>query len=361
MVPSVTLGILYGKKAQAESKGPRTLDVSTWAFEDVRPVPESNIGATTLNISRILSPASDGTSTLLVYSGSNGGICIRSRTGSTWNENVRCVTNANPLHKSPYTILDWLGGPSIYFISSSNTISGIDYVPQNDTWKLSSIVNHKIQVNAQSKIASVTWLNGSSSWLYYQDIFGFIKEYGIDDYRDISWREGTVDSLGLAQIGSDIGISRWLNGTAEVAGLFYQQSVNAIVGRTYQNSRWMSEDYLIQGGQSAGSLVSGFCTTSFASGNSSAVIIAYAGLDGYLYSMTKQTSKLPSENTEQFSSAIAITEVNEKLPIGLAIVAQPNTTTILYATNQQRLVQVESHGLLTSNLTINDTTITTLT
>jgi hypothetical protein len=39
----------------------------------------------------------------------------------------------------PLTILDWVGGPSIYFFTNDNMISGIDHVPSNDSWIISSI------------------------------------------------------------------------------------------------------------------------------------------------------------------------------------------------------------------------------
>jgi len=117
------------------------------------------------------------------------------------------VKDANPLPNSPITIADWFGGPSIYFFTADHLLSGIDHIPQNDTWKLSSIASYQIRVHERSRIASMAWLNSSASWIYYQEPNEQIREFGIDDYRDISWREGSAGALYKAKVGSAIGVS----------------------------------------------------------------------------------------------------------------------------------------------------------
>jgi hypothetical protein len=162
------------------------------------------------------SDTSGGPQTKLAYDGGNGRICVRTKSGSVWLNNVQCVEGANPIPNTPITVLDWLGGPSIYFIAKGNLLSGIDNIPKNNSWRLSSLASQKIGTHPLSQLGSVTWLNGTSAWVYYQDSNSQMREFGMDDYRDQIWRDGSVGPLGLALNGTGIGVSRWLKDGGEV-------------------------------------------------------------------------------------------------------------------------------------------------
>src|SRR5437667_7411992 len=105
-------------------------------------------------------------------------------------------------------MLDWLGGPSIYYINSKGHNSRIDYIPRTDSWRFSSIVNSKITVHDQTQLASMTWRNGTSAGRHRQVPSGQIRKLGMDDYRDQTWQDGpTGGPLGKAIIGSGIGVT----------------------------------------------------------------------------------------------------------------------------------------------------------
>jgi hypothetical protein len=89
-----------------------------------------------------------------------------------------------------------------------NLLSGIDHMPVNDTWKYSTLRDQKIPTHPQSQLASVTWFNGTLSWFYYQDVNSQLREFGLDEYRDVVWRDGSLGPLGQALSGTEIGASR---------------------------------------------------------------------------------------------------------------------------------------------------------
>ena len=70
--------------------------------------------------------------------------------------NVQCMDGFHPKPGTPLTMLDWIGGPSIYFLTPDNYVSGIDHAQTNDTWKLSSVVKQKLKTNHLSQISSAT-------------------------------------------------------------------------------------------------------------------------------------------------------------------------------------------------------------
>lgn len=72
--------------------------------------------ATVVFGSYFTSPSSSSSphDTKLVYTTSNGRICIRTKTGGSWLSNIQCITNLSPRPHTPLAVLDWLGGPSIY-------------------------------------------------------------------------------------------------------------------------------------------------------------------------------------------------------------------------------------------------------
>jgi hypothetical protein len=210
------------------------------------PSPDSALTATPLIYSIFLSSPSSNPSTLLAYTTSNGSICSRTYL-STWLTPVQCITNLSPKPHTPLALLDWYGGPSIYYITTSNHIHGINNVPQNDTWTLSSINTQSppVSIHAESQLTAVTWLNGSSAWLYYQDQNSQLREYGIDDYRDTSWRDGALGPLGIALQGTGIGASRYLFNGSEVLEVFIQTDNDAIHGRVFMDDVWEANFYSV--------------------------------------------------------------------------------------------------------------------
>lgn len=70
-------------------------------------------------------------------------------------------------------------------------------------------------------ILHLAFRNGTSAWVYYQDINSQVREIGMDDYRDDFWRDGSVGPLGLALNGTGIGVTRWLKNGGEVCAPQY--------------------------------------------------------------------------------------------------------------------------------------------
>jgi hypothetical protein len=213
------------------------------------PISDSSIGAAQTVIGTYFSTAASGVlQTKLVYNDGQGRFCIRTKLGNDWL-NVQCLDGANPRSDSPLTVLDWLGGPSIYFITTDNYLSGINYIPLNDTWKLSTLRPQNRLTHPQSQLSSVTWFNGTSSWLYYQDVNSQLREFGLDDCRDIAWRDGSIGLLGLALTGTGIETSKWwlLSDGTEVLEVFMQASGSALHGRVDMEKIWTSHFYAIDG------------------------------------------------------------------------------------------------------------------
>lgn len=146
------------------------------------PFTDSRIGAAGVVIGTYFSTAASGVKqTKLVYNSGGGKIYIRTKSVANWL-NVQCLEGVNPRSDTPLTELDWLGGLSICFITTGNLLSGIDHMPVSDTWKYSTLHDQKRPTHAQSQLASVTWLNGTPSWLCYRDVNSQLREFGFGDY-----------------------------------------------------------------------------------------------------------------------------------------------------------------------------------
>lgn len=97
----------------------------------ILPIIDSFICAGDAVIGTYFSTAASGVlQTKLAYNAGNGKICIRTKSGTDWL-NVQCLEGANPRADTPLAFLDWLGGPSIYFITADNFLSGLDHMPIN--------------------------------------------------------------------------------------------------------------------------------------------------------------------------------------------------------------------------------------
>ena len=219
---------------------------------------DSSIGAAEVTIGTYFSTAISGNSQIkVVYNDGGGKICIRTKTENDWLR-VQCLEGANPRTETPLTILDWLGGPSIHFITADGYLSGIDQVPANDTWKFSPVRSTMRLAHPQSQLSSVTWLNGTSAWLYYQDANNQPRGFGVDDYRDITWRDGSIGPLGLSLTKGINRTSRWWRrgDDHEALEVHFQVNNAALPGRVYMGNTWNLADYFNLGTSNTSSLAS---------------------------------------------------------------------------------------------------------
>ena len=289
LVVCITLVVLYTKSKKSDPRA-ITLTESILPQSSILPITDSSLGAAIAVLGSYFDITLSGDpDTKLVYNGGGGKLCVRTKSGSSWLNNVQCVEGADPKPNTPIAVLDWLGGPSIYYITTSNTLSGIDNVPQNDTWKLSSLAAEKMPTHPQSQLAAVTWLNGTSSWVYYEDGNSQLREYGIDDYRDETWRGGSTGPLGLTQDGSAIGISRYLIDGAEVMEVFVQTVNDAIHGRLYINNVWDANFYAVDGTTTSLIQDAALTATTVNQTNGSMVLLAWVSSTGFLTVQSRAT------------------------------------------------------------------------
>ena len=152
-----------------------TLTAVTIPQSNALPRANSGLGATTDDLATVLSSTNASTTeTILAYidtASASPRLCIRKKSGTAWLSNVLCITDkdVNPKPDSPVTVLDWIGEPSVFFITADDKLGGIDWVPHSSSWKMSNLVTQKREVSKRSQLASVTWLNGTSAWLYVSD------------------------------------------------------------------------------------------------------------------------------------------------------------------------------------------------
>ena len=152
-----------------------TLTAVTLPQSSALPRANSGLGATTDDLATVLSSTNASSpETILAYidtASASPRLCIRKKSGTAWLSNVLCITDkdVNPKPDSPVTVLDWIGEPSVFFITADDKLGGIDWVPHSSSWKMSNLVTQKREVSKRSQLASVTWLNGTSAWLYVSD------------------------------------------------------------------------------------------------------------------------------------------------------------------------------------------------
>lgn len=344
MLLLLTTGLLIGLVVvlviYLKSKGNKTAALTETVLQQSNslPIAESRLGAAAVLIGTYFSTtASSILQTKVVYNGGNGKLCIRTKSGSAWLSNAQCVEGANPRDDTPITVLDWLGGPSIYFITADNFLSGIDHMPLNDTWKISSVASQNRPTHKQSQLASVTWFNGTSAWLYYQDGNNQLREFGIDDYRDNSWRDGSVGPLGLALAGSGIGTARWILAGNEVLEVFVQVSGGAIHERVYMNFAWGANFYAVDGTPNTISEGAALTSTVVSQSNTSMVLLAYASSDGYLTTQSRGTANGTQTQFNAFTVPEKILQGDGSMETGMAAFGSPEGPQIYFVTNQKIL------------------------
>lgn len=346
----IVLIVLYTKSKKSSAVA-ATLTETVLQQSNILPIAESGLGAATIVLGTSFSTTTpSGLQTNVVYNGGDGKICIRLRRGSSWLNSVQCVEGANPKPNTPITALDWLGGPSIYFITADNFLSGIDHVPQNDTWKLSSLASQKTTTHNLSQLASVTWLNGTSSWLYYQDANSQLREFGIDDYRDVSWRDGSIGPLGLARKGSGIGTARWILAGNEVLEVFVQTEYD-IHERVYMDDAWGSDFYAVDGTADGISQGSAMTSTVVNQSNSSMVLLAYFSSDGNLTVQSRGTANGTQTQFNAFSVPRTILVGDGHIPTGIAAFGSSGGMPEIYFVSDQSILEVSANDVAATNWT----------
>ncbi|KAH0543167.1 hypothetical protein FGG08_002512 [Glutinoglossum americanum] len=325
---SVCVGIFY-RRPHAPKTTPHVL---TAPPANVFPVVDSGLGAAHIVLDQYFTLWPGGPETKVVYNGGGGKLCIRTKSEPIWRNSVECVEGVNPKINTPLTMLDWMGGPSIYFLSADGTLSGIDYIPKNDTWKPSSINEHKIKAHDLSQIASLTWSNGTSAWIYYQNPSGVIHEFGIGDYRDRSWIQGA--RLGRAQVGSE--------------EVFFQEYDGAVYARMYAGSSWLPDIYEIAG--TSGNVPDGasIVVATVNATTNGTVLLSYVAADGWLKVQTRGT--VGTSDHAAFSSPKTLVEGSAHPAAGLVAVDSSGTAT-LYFVSGQEILELSNDDLATGNWT----------
>jgi hypothetical protein len=140
-------------------------------------IQDSSLGLAPANFSDYFAPATSvSLMESLVYNAGNNTVCLKGHEfGQPWQTNVQCISGLDIMDNSPIVMLDWIGGPSIYWISKNSTLTGIDHVPSDNSWKISSVASQHRQTSNTTQLQAVTWLYGTSAWLYYQDVDGQVS------------------------------------------------------------------------------------------------------------------------------------------------------------------------------------------
>jgi len=321
------------------------------------PITDSSIGAADVVIGTYFSTAASGVlQTKLVYNDGKGSLCVRTKSGIKWL-NAQCLEGANPRADTPLTVLDWLGGPSIYFITADNLLSGVDHMPLNDTWKFSTLRDQERPTHKQSQLASVTWFNGTSAWVYYQDANEQLREFGLDDYRGITWRDGSEGPLGLALAGSGIGASRWwlLSDGTEVLEVFIQVSDGALHGRVYMESVWTSDFYAVNGTPNTVSEGAALTSTVVHQTNSTMVMLAYVASDGYLTVQSRGTANQTNTEFDAFSTPQSIYRGDGEQTTGIAAFDSSGHPNIFFV-NNDTILEFSALDVAAANWTSFDVT-----
>jgi hypothetical protein len=337
----IALSILYTNLKKDHTAMTNGLQVATFQPTDVLPVVGSSLGAAEIIDGTYFSTSStDKPQTKVLYDGGNGKLCIQTRIGTTWLSGIRCVEGANPKPLTPLSICDWIGGPSGIFLNTDGYLSSINYVPQNDSWILSSLAGQMIAPHQKSKLASLTWLNGTSLWVHYQDSNGQLREYGLDDYRDVSWRNGSTGPLGLILEGSSIGVSRYIIDGQEIEEVFFQAGNGAIHGRRFANTVWETDIYNINGTDTGITLGASFAATTITQANGdSKLLMAYIETNGFLTAQSRGTVNVTDLGS--FAKQTQVVQGDGNSDAGLAADGSAGVPRI-YLLKNQKMLMLES-------------------
>lgn len=230
-------------------------------------------------------------------------------------------------------------------------------MPVNDTWKFSTLRDQKRPTHKKSQLASVTWFNGTSAWVYYQDVNEQLREFGLDDYRSISWRDGSEGPLGLALAGSGIGASRWwlLSDGTEVLEVFVQVSGGALHGWVYMESVWTSDFYAVTGTPNTVSEGAALTSTVVHETNSTIVMLAYVSSDGYLSVQSRGTANQTNTEFNAFSTPQKIVLGDGGQTTGIAAFDSSGHP-IIYFVKGNRILEISASDVEAGNWTTFDVT-----
>jgi hypothetical protein len=209
----------------------------------------------------------------------------------------------------------------------------------------------------QSQLASVTWFNGTSSWLYYQDVNSQLREFGLDDYRDISWRDGSVGPLGLALAGTGIGASRWwlLSDGTEVLEVFVQVSGGALHGRVYMESVWTSDFYAVGGTPNKVSEGAALTSTVIHETNATSVLLAYVSSDGFLTVQSRGTANQTNTEFGAFSTPEEIFQGDSGHSTGIAAFDSSGEP-VIYFVKDDKVFEISAMDVAAKNWSTFDVT-----
>jgi hypothetical protein len=204
-----------------------------------------------------------------------------------------------------------------------------------------------------SQLASVTWLNGTSAWLYYTDINSQLREYGIDDYRDESWRNGSTGPLGLTQTGSGIGCSRYLIDGGEVLEVFIQATNAAIHGRVYINSVWTSDFYAVDGTPETIMEGASLTATTVTQPSGIFVFLAYVASNSFLTVQSRGILNVTQYNA--FSAPFNVIQGDGESETGIGAVGVEGAPKIYFGTGQ-KILELSGSAVTATNWTQVDVT-----
>ncbi|EPE35308.1 Fucose-specific lectin [Glarea lozoyensis ATCC 20868] len=337
----IALGVLVSRNKVAPACPPLNNSTGTETSGPIQIVPlvsnnppgsvlsqTESIAATDVILGTFFAPNIDKPQTRVVFDGGNGKLCVRTKLGAAFIPQVKCIEGTNAKVSTPIQLVDWLGGPTIVYITSDNHLAGYNHVPNNDSWILSPLGSTNITVHPKSQLSSVTWLNGTSLWIYYQGTDGQLREWGLDDYRDISFREGSAGPLGAAVAGSFFGATRYVVGDSEFEEACYQATNGALHCRRYANAIWGSEVFTIAGTETGLALPASFDYTTVIDPVTrvSSLAVAYIKQNGFVTVQSRSTAN--GTDLGAFGPGIQVTQGDGSSTAGLVITGETGTVNI---------------------------------
>jgi hypothetical protein len=177
-----------------------------------------------------------------------------------------------------------------------------------------------------------------------------LREFGIDDYRDTVWREGSAGPLGTIIPGSGIGVVRWLDGIDEVEEIFFQEANRAIHGRSYMNTTWQPDTYTIDGTERIVLQGASISAATVSNANGSTVLLTYVGDSGFVMAQTRQTAN--ATNFGAFSMPIKVGQ-GDGQQTKLAAVGSLGLPTVFFGVGT-KITEGSSGDPAASNWTLRD-------
>jgi hypothetical protein len=189
--------------------------------------------------------------------------------------------------------------------------------------------------------------------MYYQDVNSQLREFGLDDYRDIAWRDGALGPLGLALPGTGIGTSRWwlLSDGTEVLEVYIQVSGGAIHGRVYMESVWTSGFYAVDGTPNTVSEGAALTSTVIHQPNATMVLLTYVASDSFLTVQSRGTANQTNTVFNAFSSPEQILQGDGAHTTGIAAFdfsGQP----IIYFVKSDTILEISAPDVAAKNWTV---------